>query len=189
MEPLGHQEIFAQQAIAFKTGAHARQQGLVIADSHQIRQARDVEKARRDRPFAPEPAKAPQKPHRRSRRTLAYPRTQGPAGQATGQPGPRANPAKGQPQAGFGPACQPVRHPGGGKGAPVLQILDSIQRDRPQRHILYGRIDGPGGNAFPKRRHKPRAAPDQMAVRHGLNLRAGCRTTVDIAGAGPARSG
>ena len=170
MEPVRHQEIFADQPVALERRAQARQQTFAVTDSdHQ----RPIGGAKGTCLVGPRHQACAMAKQRVKDQTAP-----GATGKVEVQPvqrqfrqRPCAFAGQNQPQSGLGrpPLCKP----GGIQRAPVLQIFHRLQPHRPQHHILCRGIGGAGRQTVAIGGDQFGAACHQMTLQHGLHLGSG----------------
>ena len=172
VEPLGHQEVFPQQAIPLERGADARQQGLV--PRHADHPAGSGSRERGLWVGGPDQHRAAAAVDRVEQRAAGAAGPQVEVQLIQGEIRQRFRPgaADHQPQTGLGPAQHPVRHAGLAQGTLILKVFGLGDPDGPQRHILRGGIDAPRLQALSQTRDHPRPAPDDMTAGHPVDLRA-----------------
>ncbi len=168
VEPIRHQEIFADQPVALEGGAQARQQSLrpVDADEGGGRHPLEIRRAAGRRP----PTGAVDRVEQRGRARTARETEVEPVERQLGE---RARPCarEGEADGRLGAPRHRLGEPRGLQGAAVGQVSRRLEGHRPEGHVLRGRVGGARGQPLAEGRDEAGAAPHRVAVRHPQHLR------------------
>ena len=144
VETLGHHEVFAQQPVALEAGPRPRHQRLVVAQADHRRPGDRLQPlALARRPGADGSGRPEQRvEERRRQRPVAEVQIQPVERQLAERPA--AGPPQRDPQRRLPGLAADPSDPGRGEGAPVLQIGDGGNLQRPERDVLRRGVGRPG---------------------------------------------